>query len=100
MVRPPASSGGEGPAPLPVPAPNVTPADGDGPPDGSPQNPLPYDSPVDVTFDTFGDGDGSIWNSRVSAPRDITAEVLAANEFNDAPPEGVAFFESRTVFTS
>ena len=85
------AQGGEGPEPFAVPAPNVTPADGEGPPDGSPRNPLPYDTPVDVTFDTFGDGDGSVWTTVVGAPRDLTAAVLAENQFNEPPPRGLVY---------
>jgi hypothetical protein len=42
-------------------------------------------------LDTFGDADESVWNVTVSAPRDITAEVLDENQFNDLPPDGVVF---------
>ncbi|MFK8025238.1 MAG: DUF2510 domain-containing protein [Ilumatobacter sp.] len=80
-----------GPAALPVPAPNVTPADGGGPADGSAQNPLPYDTVSTVTFATFGDTDGSVWEVTVSPPRDVTADVLASNQFNDPPGEGRLF---------
>lgn len=46
---------------------------------------------VPVTVDGFGDGDGSVWNTRVTDLRDITSEVADASEYNDAPPAGVAF---------
>lgn len=62
------------------------------PPDiGSRQDPLPYDQPIDLTWSTVGDADGSIWTTTIGQPRDITDAVLAANDFNDPPPEGVRF---------
>lgn len=68
------------------PAPDVDPTD-----QGSRADPLPYDQPVEVTWRSFGDSNGSRWTTTVSPPRDITDEVLAANEFNDPPPDGVRF---------
>lgn len=58
---------------------------------GTREDPLPFDQPVDVTWASFGDGDGSVWTTTIGPPRDITDEVLAANQFNDPPPDGVRF---------
>jgi len=58
---------------------------------GTREDPLAYDATVPVEFSVFGDADGSIWNMRITPPRDLTAEVMAENSFNDAPPEGVLF---------
>jgi len=57
----------------------------------APVGDLAFDALVPVVFSSFGDADGSVWNVRVSAPRDVTAAVLGANQFNDAPPDGVVF---------
>ncbi len=68
---------------------------------GTRENPLPYESESQLRFETFGDADGSVWLTTVGEPRDITAEVLAENPFNAAPPEGVLYigFEaSMTLF--
>ncbi len=64
---------------------------------GSRQDPLPYEEPIDLTWSTVGDADGSVWTTTIGRPRDITDAVLAANEFNDPPPEGVRFvgFEAK-----
>jgi len=58
---------------------------------GTRDAPWAFGTATAVTFDTFGDADGSVWNVNVGTPEDMTADVLAANEFNDAPPEGVVF---------
>ena len=58
---------------------------------GTRENPLAYGVAVPVVFDVFGDADNSVWNVTLSAPRDITPEVAAANDFNDPPPDGVVF---------
>ncbi len=93
----------DGAAPLdatdePEPAPEPTETEDDllaafeEPPDiGSRQDPLPYDQAIDLTWSTVGDADGSIWTTTIGEPRDITDAVLAANEFNDPPPDGVRF---------
>ncbi len=62
---------------------------GSGP--GTRQDPLPYDQTVALTWDTFGDADGSVWETTVGQPTDIGADIMAANEFNAEPPEGVVF---------
>lgn len=58
---------------------------------GSRQDPLPYEQPIDLTWSTVGDADGSVWTTTIGPPRDITDAVLAENEFNDPPPDGVRF---------
>lgn len=65
-------------------------ADG-GPALGTRDSPLPYDQPINITWNTFGDADGSVWTTTIGPPRDITAEVLADNQFNSPPPDGVLF---------
>jgi hypothetical protein len=55
---------------------------------GTLEDPLGYDALVPVAFSAFGDADGSVWNVQIAQPRDITDLVLAANDFNDPPPEG------------
>lgn len=60
-------------------------------PDGSRERPWPFGTEVDVTWDVFGDADGSVWTTSVGAVRDFTAEVLAENQFNEDPPEGAVF---------
>lgn len=85
-----AADGLDGPAPLPVPAPEVTSVSG-GASDGSRTAPHAHDTPVDVVFDAFGDADGSVWTTTVSAPRDITAAVAAENQFNEPPADGMLF---------
>lgn len=53
-------------------------------------NSHPVNEPVDIEWTSYDEGDGSIWATTVTAPlRDITDEVLAANEFNTAPSPGV-----------
>ncbi len=64
---------------------------GDGQELGSRDEPLAYDRAVDVTWRTFGDADGSRWTTVIGPPRDITEAVLATNQFNDPPPDGVRF---------
>lgn len=67
-------------------------------PDGSGEvgtinNPAPIGSETQVTVDTFGDADGSVWAAVVAGPgTDITEAVLAENSFNDPPAEGFAFY--------
>ncbi len=58
---------------------------------GDRQAPYSYDTATSVTFESFGDADGSVWDVVVGAPQDITAQVLAENTFNDPPPDGVVF---------
>ena len=58
---------------------------------GTRSGPYAYGSPEAVEFETFGDADGSIWMTAVGEPRDLTAEVLAENQFNDAPMAGTLF---------
>lgn len=58
---------------------------------GTREDPLPYDTESQLRFETFGDADGSVWMTTIGPPRDITAEVLAENQFNSAPPDGVLF---------
>lgn len=58
---------------------------------GTREEPLAFDQPVDVTWASFGDGDGSVWTTTIGPPRDITDQVLATNQFNDPPPDGVRF---------
>lgn len=58
---------------------------------GTRAEPLAYEQPVDLRWNVFGDADGSRWTTTVGPPRDITDEVLAANEFNSPPPDGVRY---------
>ncbi|MEM7325358.1 MAG: DUF2510 domain-containing protein [Actinomycetota bacterium] len=58
---------------------------------GSRDDPLPYDQETQLRFETFGDADGSVWLTTIGSPRDVTAEVLAENPFNEEPPDGVRF---------
>ncbi len=58
---------------------------------GTRESPLPYNEAVPLTWSTFGDADGSVWATTIGPPRDITAEVLAENQFNSNPPEGIVF---------
>lgn len=60
-------------------------------PDGSRERPWPFGTEVNVTWDVFGDADGSVWTTSVGPVRDFTTEVVAANQFNEAPPEGAVF---------
>jgi len=66
---------------------------------GSRQDPLPYDQAIDLTWSTVGDADGSVWTTTIGPPRDITDAVLAANEFNDPPPDGVRFVGFEAAMT-
>jgi len=52
-------------------------------PNGSREQPFPTDAPVNVTWDVFGDADGSVWTTSVGSVTDFTAEVLAENQFNE-----------------
>lgn len=93
-----ASAGGESPT-----ADDSTDEDGEGVTDstdsggdatligGTRDAPFAYGAAAAVQFDSFGDADGSIWNATIGAPVDITAAVLAENQFNDAPADGVVF---------
>ena len=58
---------------------------------GTRDNPFAIGTLTSVTWDTLGDADNSVWNTTVGEVRDITDEVLATNEFNDPPPDGVVF---------
>jgi len=58
---------------------------------GARSNPFPFDTPAEFQWDVFGDADESSWNIEVSEIRDATAEVLAAHDWNDPPPEGLMF---------
>ena len=56
-------------------------------------NPAPLGTPHDLTLDTFGDADKSVWQITVTGPgSDITDAVLAENQFNDPPQDGYIFF--------
>lgn len=57
---------------------------------GTRADPLPYDTPVVLEWNVFGDADGSKWETSVGAPRDMTAEVLSG-DFNQEPPDGVVY---------
>lgn len=66
--------------------------DGTGPM-GERTNPAPVGTPYDLTLDTFGDADGSVWQITVTGPgSDITDAVLAENQFNDPPRDGHIFY--------
>ncbi len=58
---------------------------------GTRDAPYPYSQSVDLPWDSFGDADGSVWATSIGPPRDITAEVLSENPFNNNPPDGVLF---------
>lgn len=83
------SSGTDQPATSPVPL-EETASDSGGEP-GSRQSPLPFDVPVDLQWSSFGDADDSVWTTTIGPPRDITADVMAENQFNAGPPDGVVF---------
>ncbi|MDW3217209.1 MAG: hypothetical protein R8F63_01240 [Acidimicrobiales bacterium] len=68
-------------------------------PTGAVGDPFAYDAPAAVQMDSFGDADDSVWNVVVSPPADVTAAVLAANQFNDPPPDGVVFAGFRVEMT-
>ena len=85
------TSGFAGPEEIAVPSPNVTPVSESGPADGSRARPYPLDAPVAIDFNTFVEANGAVWRTTVGVPRDITAEVAAANYFNKTPPEGALF---------
>jgi len=60
---------------------------------GERSNPAPLGTPHDLTLDTFGDADKSVWQITVTGPgSDITQAVLAENQFNEPPPDGYIFF--------
>ena len=60
---------------------------------GERSNPAPLGTPLDLTLDTFGDADKSVWQITVTGPgSDITDAVLAENQFNDPPQDGYIFF--------
>ena len=60
---------------------------------GERSNPAPLGTPHDLTLDTFGDADKSVWQITVTGPgSDITDAVLAENQFNDPPQDGHIFF--------
>ena len=58
---------------------------------GARMSPFAFDSPTAIQFESFGDADNSNWTVSFSSPTDITAAVLAENQFNEAPPEGAIF---------
>ncbi|GJM37760.1 MAG: hypothetical protein DHS20C19_11270 [Acidimicrobiales bacterium] len=70
-----------------------------GGPTGAVGDPFAYDAVAAVQLDSFGDADGSIWNVVVSPPTDVTAAVLATNQFNDPPPDGIVFAGFRVALT-
>lgn len=45
------------------------------------------------------ESNGNRWEVTATAPRDITDEVLAANQYNQSPPEGSAFVGTDITFT-
>ncbi len=60
---------------------------------GSRDNPVPLGSPIDLELDVLGDADGSEWTLTIDAPgSDITAAVLAENQFNEPPEDGFVFY--------
>lgn len=64
-----------------------------GEPDGSRAAPHPVGTPVSFTLDGFGDADRSTWTLTVDGPgADITQAVLAENQFNDPPEDGLLFY--------
>ena len=82
------------PAPDPDPEPDAdpTPSDEAGPGDtGTREAPLPYDQPHELVWSAFDEADGSRWTVTIGPPRDVTDAVLAENQFNDEPPDGVRF---------
>lgn len=60
-------------------------------PDGSRAQPWPAGSTVDITWDVLGDADESVWTTTIGTVTDVTAQVLAENQFNEQPPEGVVY---------
>ena len=56
---------------------------------GSREDPLPFSQPVELEWRTLGDADGSRWSTTIGPLADITDAVLAENQFNEPPPEGV-----------
>jgi hypothetical protein len=60
---------------------------------GSITNPVSVGEGFTFEVSTFGDADGSVWEATVTGPgRDMTAEVLAENMFNDDPVDGNIFY--------
>lgn len=83
--------GADGIAGAAAPAPSPDDSIGTGSGSGDRQAPHPFGAPTEVTFDSFGEADGSVWTVTIGAPLDITQQVLAENQFNEPPSEGVAF---------
>jgi len=80
--------GGVPPVPRDVPTPDVTPNDGSGPLGGR-SNPFPLGSAQQLTFDTVGDGDGSVWTVSAGEIRNI--DDLVPDSFDDDTPDDVVF---------
>lgn len=80
-----------GPDPLPLPVPDVVAPAGSTAGDGTLRRPYATGAPVDVTVEGLGDAEESVWTTQVGTLRDITAEVLAENQFNDPPADGMVF---------
>lgn len=60
---------------------------------GSREDPAPLGEGFVFELSTFGDADESVWEATVTGPgRDITAEVMEENMFNDPPVDGNIFF--------
>ena len=56
-------------------------------------NPVPVGGYLDITLDTFGDADGSVWRVQVTGVgSDITEATLEENMFNEPPESGHAFY--------
>ena len=66
---------------------------------GGRANPAAYDSPTTLQWNVLGDADKSIWETTIGPPTDITAAVLAENQFNDAPADGMAFIAYPVTLT-
>ncbi len=80
---------GSSPDPLPTPAPADPFPTGERV--GTREEPFGFDDPSTVVFETFGDADDSEWLVQIGAISDIAEVVLASNQFNEPPPEGVAY---------
>ena len=67
---------------------------------GERSNPAPLGTSHNLTLDTFGDADKSVWQITVTGPgSDITDAVLAYNQFNDPPSDGYIFYGMPVEFT-
>ncbi len=59
--------------------------------EGGRANPYAMNEATEVRWDVLGDADESVWSTTIGPLSNITPAVLAENQFNDSPADGMTY---------